>query len=395
MISTVDQETKISEIVEIESLADNRIIFKNQLQHTYIRNSVTINANVAPATHGETKSEILGSGNGAIPFQKFYLKQKPLTYIAASTANGITTTLEIRVDDILWKEVASFYNRTANERIYVVRIEDDSTISVQFGNGITGARLPSGSENVRAKYRVGIGTEGILKTEQLSLLLNPQLGIKSVTNPVATYGAESPESLLNIRQNAPLTVLTLNRIVSIEDYENFTAAFAGIGKARADLMWKGEDRTIHLTVSSANQGTIDTTLQDKLKEAINDARHENYPIIINSFVQIPFSVEARIKVNPDYLSEQVIAAVRSTLIESYNFDNRSFGQGVLPSEVIAIIHSVEGVEAVDLDKLGNKDPFSIPNYRLIANIARWNGNVILPAELLLIDETKIEITLLD
>ena len=50
--------------------------------------------------------------------------------------------------------------------------------TVQFGDGVTGARLPTGQENVRAIYRKGIGLEGLVKAEQLSLLMTRPLGVK-------------------------------------------------------------------------------------------------------------------------------------------------------------------------------------------------------------------------
>ncbi|HZH72509.1 MAG TPA: hypothetical protein VFD91_08460, partial [Mariniphaga sp.] len=81
------------------------VTFENALDNSYVRNTLTINANVAAATHGETKHESLGSGDGSKAFQEFILKQKPLTYISASTEGGRATTLQIRVNDILWKEV--------------------------------------------------------------------------------------------------------------------------------------------------------------------------------------------------------------------------------------------------------------------------------------------------
>jgi predicted phage baseplate assembly protein len=134
------------------------------------------------------------------------------------------------------------YGKSTNDRVFVSRAEDDGTTYIQFGDGITGTRLPSGAENIRARYRVGIGLEGEVKAGQLSLLMTPQLGIKSVVSPLPATGADEPEVIENIRSNAPLTVLTLDRIVSILDYENFASAYAGIGKARADLIWKGEER---------------------------------------------------------------------------------------------------------------------------------------------------------
>ncbi len=394
--TSMNQPVIVSELVEIDDLeSPDTIVLDFPLKNVYQRHTVKIYANVAQATHGETKTEILGSGNAAIPFQRFGLKQKPLTYVSSSSASGVATTLEVRVDDILWQEVPTFYNRTSEERIYITRAEDDGTTYVQFGNGITGARLSTGIENIVAKYRVGIGLEGDLKENQLSMLMDPQLGVKSVKNPMPTSGAEDPESIDNIRRNAPLTVLSLERIVSVMDFENFTSAFSGIGKARADLLWKGEDRIIHLTVASAIKGAIDSTLEENLVNGINSARHNNFPVMVNSFEEKLFNVKAKIKIHPVFLPEKVIAQVKEDLIKAYNFESRSFGQDVTPSELIAIIQGVEGVVAVDLDELGGQDPFTVEHFRLISKVARWESTLVKPAELLLIDENNMDITSMD
>ncbi|MCB9266202.1 MAG: putative baseplate assembly protein [Lewinellaceae bacterium] len=394
--TSLNQPVVVSELVEIREMADpGQIILVDPLENMYRRDSVTINGNVAQATHGETKVEILGSGDGARPFQKFTLKQSPLTYIASSSSTGSESTLEIRVNDILWEEERTFYGQSGQGRIFITRQEDDGAVHVQFGNGVTGARLPSGSDNIRATYRTGTGFEGLLKANQLSLLMTPQLGLKSATNPMPTTGADEPESLANIRTNAPLTVLTLDRIVSVKDYENFANAYAGIGKARADLLWKGEGRTVHLTVASADAGEIDSTLHDNLLEAINNARHENFPVVISSFQEKLFNLIARIKIDPDYLAEKVIPAVKALLLDTFSFNTRVFGQDVTPSEAIAAIQSVDGVLAVDLEEIGGQDPFAGEHFRLVSDIARWDNETILPASLLLIDPDNISITSMD
>ncbi|WP_158860375.1 putative baseplate assembly protein [Lunatibacter salilacus] len=383
----------VSELCEIEKIeGPDKIKLKVSLSNVYLRHTVEINANIALATHGETKSEILGSGYGSLFFQKFKLKQKPLTYIPSSdTTTGHATTLEIRVNNIKWKEFPTLYGKSTNDRGFVTRAEDDGTTSIQFGDGITGARLPSGSGNIRAKYRVGIGMEGEVKAGELSLLMTPQLGIKSVINPLPATGADEPEAIENIRSNSPLTVLTLDRIVSVLDYENFANAYAGIGKARADLMWKGEVRIVHLTVASASEGAIDDSLKTRLLKAIDDARHENFPVVINSFEKLLFNVIAKVKIHQDYLEDKVKTKIREMLVSSFNFRSRNFGQSVTPSEVIAAIQTVEGVIAVDLDQIGGQNPFSSPHFLLMSRKSRWAGGAILPAQLLQIDPESIEI----
>jgi len=387
--TSLNQPEVVSELIEIDVLGQTYITLKAPLKYAYIRSTVKINANVAEATHGETKMEVLGSGNGSLVFQKFKLKQKPLTYISADSSSGSESTLEIRVNDIQWHESPTFYGKGPTERIFVTRTEDDGTVYVQFGDGITGARLPSGTENVRATYRIGTGMQGLLDAGQLSLLLSPQLGLKSVSNSLPTSDAEDPEAIKDIRKNAPQTVLSLDRIVSILDYQYFANAFAGIGKARADLLWQGENRTLHLTVAAADEGEVGKELKGKLSKAIDTARHDLFPVVINSLTKIYFNIVANIKIAPDYLAEKVIAQVREILMESYSFESRDFGQSLSPSEIIAVMQSVEGVLAVDLDILDGKNPFGTPFFRLISHTAKWSGNTILAAELLLIDPNNI------
>ncbi|MEJ2004598.1 MAG: hypothetical protein P8X57_06470, partial [Cyclobacteriaceae bacterium] len=147
-----------SEAHELESVAKKQgntystVTLKKSLDNNFVRDSVRINANVALASHGETVQEVLGSGNAGAPFQRFKLKQSPLTYLSSDDPSGTSSTLEIRVNDILWQEVDSFYDHGSDETIYTVRQNSRGESFVTFGDGVTGSRLPTGNQNVRATY---------------------------------------------------------------------------------------------------------------------------------------------------------------------------------------------------------------------------------------------------
>ena len=90
--------TTASEIAVISAIAlideiSTRLTFERKLENRYKRDTVIINANIAKATHGETKQEVLGSGDPSQQHQEFVLKEKPLTYISAPTVNGVKSTL--------------------------------------------------------------------------------------------------------------------------------------------------------------------------------------------------------------------------------------------------------------------------------------------------------------
>ena len=79
------------------------------------------------------------------------------------------------------------------DRVYTTRAGDDGKVTVLFGDGATGARLPSGTENVRATYRKGIGKAGNVKAGQLSLLMSRPLGLREAVNPAPAAGGDDPE----------------------------------------------------------------------------------------------------------------------------------------------------------------------------------------------------------
>jgi hypothetical protein len=114
---------KADQNLEIDG--STRITLRNELTNSYVRDTVTINANVALATHGETVEEVLGGGDATVPYQTFTPRQPPLTYVGADTPSGHKTSLEVRVNDLLWREVPSFYDHAPEERIYVTRIDED------------------------------------------------------------------------------------------------------------------------------------------------------------------------------------------------------------------------------------------------------------------------------
>lgn len=373
------------------------LVFNETLAYKYLRDTVTLNANVAAATHGETVSEVMGGGDAGAPFQSFRLRQPPLTYTPASTPSGAETTLEVRVNDLLWQEVPTLYGRAPGERVYVTRTDDDGGTTVQFGDGRTGARLPTGQENVGAKYRRGTGAAGLVGANQLTQLLTRPLGLRGVTNPLAAAEAEDPEPRDAARRNAPLAILTLDRIVSLRDYEDFAAAFGGVAKALATWTWTGERRGVFVTVAGPEGAAIAEggTLHTNLLGAMRASGDPHVPLTVRTYRQRLFRIKAKVRVHPDHLPEKVLPEVEAKLREQFSFDARAFGQPVTLGEVIAAFHTLAGVVAVDVDELYRADQVAARRERLTAELpARGGGSNAPAAELLTLDPRPLGLEVL-
>ena len=378
-----------------------RLTFKAGPAYTYLRETVVLNANVVGASHGETVAgETLGSGDGSVPHQRFALKKPPLTYVSAATPGGASSTLTVRVDGVAWDEVPSLYGRGPADRVYTVRHDERAGATVQFGDGTVGARPPTGRENVLATYRSGIGLDGEVGADALTLLKTRPYGIRSVTNPLPASGAEDPEALEDARTNAPVTVLTLDRIVSLRDYEDFARAYAGIGKARATAVWTGETEVVHLTVADASGDPVADPLLSTLRAAVDGARDPLRPVVIAPYRPLVFFVEARLLVDDAHVWGDVAAAVEAALLDAFAFERRGFAQPATAAEVVEVAHGVSGVRAVDLDafyatEAGALPPAGTPlNAVLDARPARVvpATGTLAPADLLLVHPLGITLT---
>jgi hypothetical protein len=333
------------------------------LAYQYKRESVTISANVVHATHGETRTEILGAGDAAQPLQTFKLHQSPLTFVSAPTMTGIASTLAVRVNDVLWHEVDTLNGALPTSRVFVSAIGDDGKVRVTFGNGREGARAPSGPDNIRARYRTGLGRNGNARSKQIATAISRPLGIRDVVNPLAASGGADPESRDDARRSIPVSLQAMERVVSVQDYADFACTFAGVSKASATALSDGRRRLVHLTIGGTGDIEIDinSDLYRNLDEAIRKYGDPYQPFVVDPCEKMVIAGAARVRVDPDYLWQNVAPKIRDALVDTFSYDRREFARPVYPAEVVTTIQNVPGVVYVDLDALGSLTATDVVN----------------------------------
>src|ERR1039458_10191191 len=106
----------------------------------------------------------------------------------------------------------SFYGQPPNAQVFVLREDDSGQTHVTFGDGVNGALLPTGTNNVTATYRYGAGAAAP-SAETLTVIQTPQPGLQGVRNPLPPTGGNDPDSPALLTTLAPQSVLTFNRAV--------------------------------------------------------------------------------------------------------------------------------------------------------------------------------------
>lgn len=362
------------------------------------RDSVVVHANVALASHGDSVSQVLGNGSASLPFQRLELKQLPLTYRAADNELGAAAELTVRVNDVAWRERATMYGATPAERAYTLDTDEHGRQFIVFGDGTRGARLPSGSNNIRAAYRKGLGVAGNVAAGALTQLMSRPLGLKSVSNPIDAQGGTDPEPADRARRSLPLFTRTLGRAVSVLDYEDFASAYSGIAKAQAQVLSPAAGATVAITLAAPDGAplTAASPVWQHLLNALQDSGDPHVAVRLLSATQSHFRIGLRVKRDPDYAAKTVLAAVQAALRAAFSFDARALGQPVQQSEVIAVAQAVPGVVAVDVVRLyGGSAPavqtLISKQVRLLAGRMCVVNGVAQPAEVLTLDPAPFDV----
>ena len=371
-----------------------QVVLDRELTADLERTSVRLLGNIALSTHGQAFAEILNPKRAAGGYVTFSPIGSPVTRVSSATEpGGAKSTLEVEIDGETWTQVANLLDRDDTEKVYTERVQDDGTTELSF---IAGSYLPL-LKNLQASYRMGLGADGNLAAERLTTLLSRPLGLVGAKQPISSTGGEDAESLDNARSNAPLSVKTLDRLVSLDDYADFANAFAGISKAQAAWAWFGEVQGVLLTVAGANGTAVasDSELAKNLRGAINNFRDPAVPVNSVSYIEVPFGLTARLYTDDKRDPEVVRAKAEELLKASFNFDKGKLAHAVLASDIFALLHDIDGVVGVDLDALYFAEEVPTHAHRLPAKAGRINNQgVVLGAELLTLDETKLSISII-
>lgn len=327
-----------------------RLTLDPQLERLYRADTVRVHANVVLATHGETVEQVLGSGDGRAAFQRFGLRRDPLTYrTSPAAATGAVPALEVRVEGVAWTEVPTLYDAGPSDQVYIVRQTEGGRSHVVFGDGVHGSRLPTGTENVRARYRIGLGEDGDAAPGQISLPVRRPRGITAITNPARSRDWTRPEDLERARTNAPQRIRTLDRVVSVADHEDFARGYAAVGRARADLVWDGRVETVVVSVLDARGGGASQALLAGLRSALDRARDPRAPRAVLAAEVVDVRAQLALDVDPRHEADEVDEAVRSALLRA--FGGMDLAAPLTAAAVLVVAAGVDGVRSATVPVL--------------------------------------------
>ena len=266
----------------------------------------------------------------------------------------VTGTLN-GVDDP-WTPVADLLGSSRAARELTVETEHDGTAHLRFGDDLHGMR-PSEGTQFTATYRVGNGLAGNVGAGAIAHAVTHVTGITEVANPLPAAGGVDAETADEVRRDAPEAFKRQERAVTRKDYAEVSERHPQVQRAEATFRWTGSWHTVFVTADRFGGEPVDASFEGGLRAWLEGYRMAGYDLEVDGPAFVPLQVALHVCVKPGYFRPDVAEDVHALLSDGvlpdggrglFHPDNLTFGQSVYLSAVLAAVHSVEGVQSVEV-----------------------------------------------
>lgn len=309
------------------------------------------------AVHGESREDTPQSSTGA-PGQLFELQASPM----ALGPYG-TPSLEVWVTEggpaENWVLVTNFLESSATDKVYRIFTDENDRTTVQFGDGVKGKIPESGVGNIQFNYRVGGGVTGNqVGPDKLTRFDQQYQFVDSVTNPLRPSGGKEKETIDEAKENAPASLISMERAVRHDDYVIQAKLVSGVADASATR----DDRNplieiVTLAAYGSNPvpaGTWDKWTQTGTGVLGNVGSHLltvcTIPVILDIRPCRPIQVNVSCEVYflRTIRLEEGVAAVRQTVEDFFSSDVQKIGTQCPVSGITKELETTYGVDYVNI-----------------------------------------------
>jgi hypothetical protein len=263
-----------------------------------------------------------------------------------------------------WRPRRDLLGSGADDRHFVVEIDEERIAWLRFGDGVNG-RAPEAGQSFRAAYRSGSGPLGNVAAEAISQIVfrnnYPDGAAIAVRNPLPAAGGTGPEPVARAKLRAPHHFHTaLERAIAPEDYaaivmRDFPAL---VQRAAAQVRATGAAVEVQVAID-AYGGEADAALLRLMETHLERYRRIGHDVRAVPARVIPLLLELTVCVRPAYLRGHVKAALQRVLGAGswaggrgfFHADAMSFGDRITISRIAAAAHKVEGVASIVITRL--------------------------------------------
>ena len=273
--------------------------------------------------------------------------------------NYVHNSMELLINGIPWQQVTTFGKSIQTDFHYVIDIGLDGNAYIRFGDDIRGA-IPPLNGVVETYYKSTSGPGGNLVVNEIT---NPPIVFwqfvvtVEVNNANPATGGTFYETIESLRRNIPLSLRTLERAVTRQDYVDVAKLHPGVNTAYVKFDC---GKFVYVYVAPMGGGVAQIPLLDSVT-----GWFENYRMV-TTFVEAKAAGEADILLELDIVGKfrmgesSIREQVEAVLLKEYGHEKSSINRSLRKSDIYALVDNQTTVDYLNIKKLALK-PFFFPD----------------------------------
>jgi hypothetical protein len=336
-------------------IPQNTVILTNDGVEFRTTADIVISAGMAGTTFGASQFSagaptILGTTTSA-PLQEYIIGSD---YVHQSIA--------ITINAIIWEEQDTLGFSGPTDRHFIVDINELGQAYIKFGDGVFGQIPPTGFP-INASWYTSLGAAGNLVSEATitswqTAPVVPGVFTVQISNNLKPTGGSDYESIESIRFRAPLSIRTLYRAVSLQDYIDIAHLAPGVDKAAVQFCCNDGD-CIKVYIAPLGGGIAQLPLLQSTELYINERKMIMDQICTKpaGVTPVPLSivVNASVGTNPVLLATTILAA----LVENFGYEASSINRKIYFSELYTVLGVISGVDNAQITWITTR-PYARP-----------------------------------
>ncbi len=295
----------------------------------------------------------LGTTSGSTPTQKFLLPDGYVDRSLRATIGGVDYDL-----------VETFAYSFPQSLHFIVEVDETGTAYMVTGDGSNG-KIPPAGGTITTSFKTTSGIAGNLAAQTITELvtdLSSYLPVSievTVSNNNPSTGGAGYETIENIRKKAPLSIRTLSRAVTPQDYIDITKLHPGVSKADTNFEC---GKTLDMFVVPINGGIAVKALLDDIGNYLDEFKMVGtFPIMRaagTTNIVLEADVTLKFRADAAVATPAILAAIK----DFFSLDKQDINKAVYRSTLQALIQSLSTTAYLNITKITTR-----PYARLVVN----------------------------
>lgn len=301
--------------------------------------------------HGSSiTSDIIGSSNGTA-YQDFILSYSPVIVDSIQ----VFVRSEFGIEE--WERVDNFIDSDVSSKQYMTEVNDNDYVKIMFGSGYSGMIPPVYDNGISANYRVGGGEIGNVSLESITQMPSKPSIVIDTMNVEQVQIGKDKETIEEAKVHAPLSLRTLWRAVTLEDYENLLIQEFSHEIVKVKAIAEEDRYTVSLYVLTNDEKTdLPTDYKEKYLEFLDERKEIGYNLQMYAPTYETVNVTVKATTNKAYKNEDVKGSLQSFIANKYVKGTMGFGEPFLVSQLIKELMSLRGIYDVNVSTTGTLTP---------------------------------------